>query len=165
MIIMAKYLGPTPLVAAARMKARMETQRGRTMCSQRSPVRSACHAFVLLFLILVGCPLLGLELVGLHCNHGKEVWWCSQKKCIETVETQSVDDRREEVCDSAGRDDARSARHEEVDFGVFEGEVEAVEEGLVFAAGPVVEADVFSESFACLKERKRLELALGVWQE
>jgi len=33
-----------------------------------------------------------------------------------------------------------------------------VEEGLVFAAGPVVETDIFSESFACLKERNRLEV-------
>jgi len=45
MIIIAKYLGPVVLVAAARMKLKILTSSGPVICQYRSPVRSACHAF------------------------------------------------------------------------------------------------------------------------
>jgi hypothetical protein len=39
-IIIAKYLGPIPVVAAARIKAKIAKQRGIVIWKKRSPVRS-----------------------------------------------------------------------------------------------------------------------------
>ena len=45
--IMDRYRGPRDEVVAAMMLAAMLTTRGKTMCQNRSPVRSACQALIM----------------------------------------------------------------------------------------------------------------------
>lgn len=45
MSIIARYLGPVLVVAAARINAKTAKKSGQTIWKNRSPVRSACHEF------------------------------------------------------------------------------------------------------------------------